>query len=180
MQILREDHVNISKLLDVVESQIAGMRKGQQGSLQLLTVAMRYMTHYPDLFHHPLEDLVFDRLVAKGSVDPDTINQLIEEHGILRHSGREIFSQLKSSCGVLDNPKSVLMVSLWDYCALLRSHMDIEETVVFPLARTVLTDQDWFAIDDARKPVSDPMFGSDLKKGYLTLHRYVTKQTTEA
>ena len=69
MQVLHEDHINVSRLLDVIDTSLERLTSGNPDGLSLAYKAMRYMTAYPDIYHHPLEDIVFEALVRRS---PDT------------------------------------------------------------------------------------------------------------
>lgn len=60
---IHQDHVNVSKVLDLIEAEVGRARDEQAPDLELLEDAMRYMVNYSDLIHHPKEDSMFARLV---------------------------------------------------------------------------------------------------------------------
>ena len=55
---LREDHRNMSIMLDLLSSQIEHIRDGERPDYELIHDIMRYMTVYSDAVHHPKEDLL--------------------------------------------------------------------------------------------------------------------------
>ena len=62
---LREDHRNMHRLLDVLDSQIEVFRRGEEPDYELLTQTIDYCLNYPDHIHHPMEDEVYRHLSAK-------------------------------------------------------------------------------------------------------------------
>jgi len=62
---LDSDHANIAKLLELIESEILAIEVGKTPDYPLLQDIMRYMTHYPDRYHHPKEDLIFAQLLKR-------------------------------------------------------------------------------------------------------------------
>src|SRR5215468_1187377 len=77
---LGRDHRNMRLLLDIVEAEMEGYRAGRPPDFELLAMVGRYALDYPDLIHHPREDLVFARLVER---DPDAraiLGDLIGDH----------------------------------------------------------------------------------------------------
>ena len=62
LRTLREDHRNMGRLLDVLESQIEVFRRGDKPDYEILTETVDYCLNYPERFHHPLEDQIFRRI----------------------------------------------------------------------------------------------------------------------
>ena len=56
---LQSEHTDFAKLLDLLEAQIGLFHRGEQPDYNLMLDIFYYMTHYPDRFHHPKEDLAF-------------------------------------------------------------------------------------------------------------------------
>jgi len=51
------EHVNFAKLLNLLEAELDLFHKGDSPNYELMLDIMFYMTHYPDVLHHPREDL---------------------------------------------------------------------------------------------------------------------------
>ena len=62
---LDRDHANVARLLELLESEILAIEVGKTPDYPLLQDIMRYMTQYPDRFHHPKEDLIFVQLLKR-------------------------------------------------------------------------------------------------------------------
>ena len=58
---LRRDHRNMAKILAIVEGQARLIREGRIADLDLVERAMDYSLGYPDLCHHPKDDLILER-----------------------------------------------------------------------------------------------------------------------
>jgi hemerythrin-like domain-containing protein len=41
---------------------------------------MFYMTHYPDVLHHPKEDLAFERIKQRAADSGRIVDELTEQH----------------------------------------------------------------------------------------------------
>jgi hemerythrin-like domain-containing protein len=59
---LHQEHINITRLMDVFENQIEQLEENGHVNLQLIRDITDYIMHYPDLYHHPKEDLIFKLL----------------------------------------------------------------------------------------------------------------------
>ena len=81
---LCREHRNIGALLDMLERMVDGLESGSDapGDVGLMRDIMTYMTRFPDHTHHPMEDLMFQRMRARGLTPQteDTIGQLLREH----------------------------------------------------------------------------------------------------
>ena len=63
---LHQDHANLAKLLNAIERQIDALEAGGVPEYDIVQGALDYCLNYPDLCHHPKEDLVFKRLQARN------------------------------------------------------------------------------------------------------------------
>ena len=63
---LERDHLNMAALLRVLERQVEVFRRGQAPDYEIIQAVMEYFLDYPDLIHHPKEDILGRRLMAKG------------------------------------------------------------------------------------------------------------------
>ena len=59
------DHLNFSKLLQLLEVQIERFHAGATPQYELMLDIMYYRTHYCDVVHHPKEDLVYIEIKAR-------------------------------------------------------------------------------------------------------------------
>ena len=60
-----------------------------------------------------------------------------------------------------------------DYVARLRGHMCREETDLFPLASTLLSDKDWGGIERGLVARADPLFGAGREVEYAALYKQI-------
>ena len=157
MEMLREDHVNMLHILRILEQQCNSMKDGADPDLVLLSEIMSYCLNYPDLYHHPKEDLVYRRLIEKG-VNPTEIGDLEAAHenlhGLVHRLGEVVREASKS--GEI-NRKT--LISLIDSLVQgYRLHIDTEEKLVFPEADKLLNSADWRQIDEELAATPDPIF----------------------
>ena len=62
MEVLRQEHANMTLLLDLFECQVAALRQQEDADFVLIGGIVDYFLTYPDLMHHPKEDILFHRL----------------------------------------------------------------------------------------------------------------------
>ena len=64
LQQLHSDHINYSKLLTLLKNHISNMRNGLRPDFHEMHLIMIYMVNYPDVFHHPIEEVLFWQFIA--------------------------------------------------------------------------------------------------------------------
>ncbi len=169
----RKDHVNFSRLLDLLETQIKLFHEGQTPNYELMRDIIYYMTHYPDLFHHPKEDLVFEKVKKTDAGARAVVNELMGQHVVLRESGAKLLENLEAVMAGAMLARVSVEAPGQTYIEYFRHHMHQEESEIFPLAAKLLSEADWNAVNTAAPSAVDPLFGQSVHERYLTLHRYI-------
>jgi len=170
---LDRDHANIAKLLELLESEMLAIGVGKTPDYSLLQDIMHYMTHYPDRFHHPKEDLMFTQLLKRYPEARADIDDLLEEHIAIGLAGQEFDRILRTSDADSVDVREQLAAAGFAYIWALREHMLQEEKKLFPLAMEVLTKEDWQVIDEEVDAVDDPVFGAAIADGYQRLYQLI-------
>jgi len=174
---LERDHANIAKLLDILESEILAIEVGKTPDYPLMRDIMRYLAQYSDRFHHPKEDLIFAKLLKGDPRVRGDVEDLIEEHVVIRLVGQEFVRLLHESGVDSVDVREQLGTSGSAYIHALRAHMSKEEKMLFPLARKTLTNADWQVIDEAVKAIDDPLFDEMTADDYRRLYRLIAEQS---
>ena len=170
---LERDHANISKLLEILESEILAIEVGKTPNYPLMQDIMRYMAQHSDRFHHPKEDLIFAQLLKRDPGIRVDVEDLIKEHVVIGLAGQE-FARLLSASGVDSvDAREQLGTSGFDYIQALREHMSREERKLFPLAMEVLTKKEWQVIDEAVNAIDAPLFDEMTNADYQRLYRVI-------
>ncbi|VUX55852.1 putative Hemerythrin HHE cation binding domain protein [uncultured Woeseiaceae bacterium] len=170
---LDRDHANIAKLLELLDSEVLAIEVGKTPDYPLLQDIMRYMTQYPDLFHHPKEELIFAQLLKREPGARAVVNELLEEHISIELAGQEFERLLRKSGVDSVEVREQLGVAGFAYSRALREHMLKEERKVYPLAIGVLTKEDWQVIDEEVDAVEDPVFGAAIADEYQRLYQLI-------
>jgi len=168
---IHEDHVNVSRILDLIEHEMERARSEQTPDLDLLEDAMRYMINYSDLVHHPKEDAMFAKLVQNEPDVADQVEVLRQEHETLARLSGEFLDIVKAA----ESGEFILREEVvnrgTEYVQTLRSHMDAEEVGLLKRARASLSDSDLEEIDAAYASTRDPLMEDSLKQEYAALYR---------
>lgn len=168
---IHEDHVNISKILDLIEKEIERARNDEMPDLELLEDAMRYMVSYPDLIHHPKEDAMFARLVRIEPAAAERVEALRQEHQALASLSNAFLDIVKAA----ESGEFVLRDEVIrrgsEYVETLRAHMNTEESDLLKLAKRSLTDEDLAEISNEYAASRDPLMEDSLQQQYGAIYR---------
>lgn len=172
---LLTEHENIAKILTLIEAELNELGNHNRGNHGLLSDAVKYMTDYPDLVHHPKEEVMFYWLQVKAPYLQAVIIKLGQEHNELANQGAKLQRIIK----VLPDHDPVgsdeLTLQGHLYTAMHREHMHLEETHVFPFAEQRLMHSDWRKIDGWCSKRCDPLFGDPVDKRYRRLRSHVDR-----
>ena len=154
---IREEHLSMARLLDLLEQQIELFEDGQPADYLLMNEIIEYFLTFPDLFHHPKENLILDRLRRRA---PDLARKVGDLDG--QHS--DISDELHRFARVLANlllevemPRDSFVKLARGFIERERKHMSQEEAVFFPAARAGLTEEDWDDIAATSQAARDPL-----------------------
>lgn len=172
----RAEHVNFDKLLDLLERQLDVFHKGDVPNYELMLDIMFYMTHYPDLIHHPKEDLAFARIEEHRGGIREAVEELTKQHLLLKESGEQLVVDLDGIVNGSIVSRERVEGPGRTYLTNFRRHMDIEERELFPMAAKLLRAQDWTDIDATIKPLEDPIFGKSAEKRYAAIREQIARE----
>lgn len=162
---LHEDHKNIGKLLDFLDAQIDRAAQGEQPDFELMFDVMHYMTTYPDIYHHPFEDRIFEKLGRHEEWRPLT-EEAHAEHEYLTQRGQRFLDVIQTVLSEVMLERDVFVAKAREYVQRQREHLDREEGALFPAARALLTEAEWATIDRSFETMPDPLFGRMVKGEY--------------
>ena len=141
---------------------------------------MFYMTHYPDVLHHPKEDLAFACIRERERSIATVVDDLERQHGELHRRGEALVAGLGDIVNGSIASRESVEGPAREYVAAFRRHMDIEEEKILPLAARLLGESDWGAIDTAIGHIEDPLFGLNPSERYAALEEHLGRQVTAA
>ena len=80
VEVLRQEHRNIEKLLRVLERELSVFDRGDRPNYEVVVGIIGYFKDYPDSCHHPKEDMIFDKLKSRDPAAAAKIGDLHAEH----------------------------------------------------------------------------------------------------
>jgi len=173
------EHVNFSRLLDLLEAQVASFHEGESPDYDLLLDIVEYLREYPDHYHHPREDVAFARLIEHDPKLRLPINRLLQEHRVIAAAGHELQTRLNEIVDGAMVPRASVEAAAVTYLAYYRHHLATEEREILPRAAALLTPQDWAAVDSAAPVGPDPLFGAAPEERYRALYRLIEARQTK-
>lgn len=167
---LRREHGEIITLMKILSAEVHRIAGDEVPNYRVMHDVLFYMTRYPDLFHHPKEELLFDRLLALTDEPRELIAQLRGEHVETAAMGTKLLELLRSVLSEQVVSQREIYAALSDYVRGQRFHITKEETEVFRLAEDHLTEADWHELDQ-RIATDFSAFSRELSARYARMHR---------
>lgn len=87
---LHQDHLNLSRLLDVMEIKIQKLKAGEMPNYQLLCDLVEYIGQYADKFHHPREDQLYHHFAGQDEILDQQMQACEIQHADLRMLSKEV------------------------------------------------------------------------------------------
>ena len=170
---LHNDHKNFSTLLVFLEQQLGLLEKCEAADLNTVLEAVEYMKNYPDLVHHPLENVVFQYYLDHYGSENEDVIEIMHEHAELPVLTNTLLSIVSGVLADIPQERNVLCDSLKDYIATQKEHMNTEEAKIYPLLTSSFSEQDWNNIESELKDVEDPLFGHQVAQSYQLLRAHI-------
>lgn len=174
-----DEHTYMWRLLTMIEDLLRGNQSVGRAEMETVRGILHYMVHYPDRYHHPKEDLIFERAAKLDASLSSAVRRLRRDHGQMAQRSRELLALAGPGARRRNgNALRALRGHVSEYVEDLRTHMHFEEANVLTPATRLLRAADWRAIDERIGAVNDPLFGSDVAAEYLPVFgRYVNNVT---
>jgi len=80
IELLSQEHRNIERLLAVLERELEIFDRGGRPDYEVIRAIISYFEVYPEVYHHPQEDLIFAKLKIRDPAAAAKIGDLAREH----------------------------------------------------------------------------------------------------
>lgn len=173
LQELHQDHVNLGRILELLQKQLSLLDNGEEADLHVLGEIIDYVQSYPDLIHHPREDVIFGVYRERCSEGLEVIDRLMEEHRTLIAGTtglKDCLCQWEQDSPV---PRERIVELIADYLRRQWDHLNLEEGSVYKLLAQGLTESDWAHIETVMPSGSDPLFDEMTRQRYRHIYDQV-------
>ena len=158
LQKLNADHKSIAKVLYCLRAQIKGYDDPEiEPNIGQIMDILDYICTVPERWHHPVEDILFTRLLEKNPPHPEQIQAVMNEHSELERLTQELRTAFERVAMDIAVPVSLLYRTATLYLSRQMLHLDAEESVLFPLAEECLDEDDWADVEEAAQQVLDSL-----------------------
>lgn len=140
----------------------------------LLSALLDYFEQYSERVQsRPREILLFQCLRRRAEEALPEVDELEADY-LSAHEDLQHLRALLHRC-VMHWPegREALAQALERFSQTLRRHVRLEEEVVLPRARALLTPEDWTAITEARDQYDDPLFGARVREEFKALRHQI-------
>jgi hemerythrin-like domain-containing protein len=173
IEILRQEHRNIEKLLRVLECELSVFARGDHPDYEVVLAVIDYFKEYPDSCHHPKEDIIVEKFKARDPAGAATIGDLQAEHREGARRLRRVAQAVELVLSDQDLLRQTVHDIIRDFINHERQHMAMEERVVFPAVLNALQPEDWtdvaLKLADRYGSPSEP----DFEEKFSTLRRNI-------
>ncbi|MGA8696915.1 MAG: hemerythrin domain-containing protein [Xanthobacteraceae bacterium] len=171
IEILRQEHRNIEKLLQVMEQELTVFDRGERPDYEVFGAIVEFFKNYPDSCHHPKEDIIYEKFKTRDPGRAASVADLEAEH----RQGAVRLRRVAQAIESVLNDQELLRESVdrivRDFIDNERKHIALEENVILPAIVDVLQPEDWADIALALADRYGPPSEADFEEQFSTLRR---------
>jgi len=161
VRIIHEEHQCLAAVIKAMRHFARLIAEGGKApDLKVFRAMLLYISEYPEKIHHPKEDAyLFVPLRRRTAEAGDAIAKLEAQHAQGERMVRELEHALTRYELLGAGAFQAFHELVERYAGFYFEHMKLEEEVILPLARRVLTKEDWAEADKAFAANRDPLSG---------------------
>ncbi|MGA9081848.1 MAG: hemerythrin domain-containing protein [Pseudolabrys sp.] len=179
IEILLEEHRNIEKLLHVLEQELDVFDRTESPHYEILRTIVEYFQDYPESYHHPKEDIVFEKLKLRDPSAVARIGDVETEHQLETQRLRRFAQAINDILAGREYPRRSFHNVVRDFIDHQRQHMHKEEQLLYPAAIKGLRAEDWVEIDARLNNKKDPLFDRVAEKEFDALRQTILQWERE-
>ena len=178
---LRREHRNIEKLLSVLENELEVFDQGEKPDYEVIGAVIAYFEVYLEIYHHPQEDAIFQRLKSLNPAAAEIVGDLAEEHRSGAERLRRVSQAITSVLADRIMPRQIVDGIIRDFILHERRHIDMEERDFFPAAIKALQPQDWAEITStSTEQKRDPLFSEVVEQRFDVVRQHILQLEQQA
>lgn len=172
----REEHEYFARLLRLLQKQVDVFHAGGELNYALMQDIVSYLREYADQFHHPREDVAFERLTSYCPELELIVARLRQEHRVIAQAGATLLENIEAALEGSILPREQLEAAAATYLIYYQNHIRTEETAILARAAQHLTAEDWEAVRAAVLVAPDPLFGVNPQTRFRELRRQIAQE----
>lgn len=178
-RVLRKEHLALKGVYRVLRIEAKMLREGHSPDFPVLEAIVEYIREFPDRIHHPKEEQYVFRLMRERSPESaNLLDELFREH----EQEDRLIGELQQTLLTFKQDPARHRDSFVDiaecYADFLEHHLATEDKRAFPLAKRVLTEEDWDEIDRGFADNDDPLAGGTSTDRFTQLHHKILSLAT--
>lgn len=173
---LQNDHRQLVRVLYHLDREIKALHGlgGCKANLAAILDQLDYIQVYPELWHHPTEDVIAGLLLQKNIPEAEWLASCMEEHQVLELLTENLHSYLDQFAAGNSHVRSRLIKAGTDYVKRQLTHMEHEQHCLFPLMERYLQAEDWAQIKAHIKSMR-PSAEDERVQHYQLLYRDIAR-----
>jgi hemerythrin-like domain-containing protein len=171
-----EEHEYFARLLRLLQKQVDVLHARGEANYALMQDIVSYLRKYSDQFHHPREDVAFERLTSHCPELELIVARLKQEHRVIAHAGVTLLAHIEAALGGSILPREQLEAAAATYLVYYQNHIRTEDTAILARAAERLTAEDWEAVRAAVPVAPDPLFGANPQTRFRELRRQIAQE----
>ncbi len=144
---LEREHDAMRDMLVLLEREVERFRRGGRPDFAMMRDIVDYCRAFPDLVHHPIEDLLYEGLKARDASAEEAIGDLEGEHVRLAELTTSLHETLEALVGDVEVPRDSALALAGRFVELYRAHMSLEDRQFFPRLDASFAAADWRALE---------------------------------
>jgi hemerythrin-like domain-containing protein len=180
MERLSQEHRNIEKLLTILERELEVFDRGDRPDYEVIGAIISYFELYPEVYHHPQEDVVFAKLKIRDPAAAAKVGDLALEHQKGAERLRRVAHAVESVLAGRKILRQDVDTIVRDFIESERRHIMMEDRDFFPAALKALEPQDWTEIASALTNPDDPLFSEPAEETFEVLRARILQLEQEA
>ncbi|GAB6137804.1 hemerythrin domain-containing protein [Halanaerobaculum tunisiense] len=184
IELLREEHDNIKRMLVVMRKLCVKILQTDQVEFTAFTEAIDFVRNYADQHHHGKEeDILFAVMSEKLDLDDeeeekDPIEAMFSEHDLGRYFINNLESALEDVKNGNQNAKVDVIGNAIAYTDLLSGHIYKENNIIYSYAQAELSSEVMAEVEEEAKIVEENANRAGIQAGYLNLVAKLEEQVS--
>ena len=166
---LRHEHELVLMVVEAMEREVADIGKTGRVHRERVAQMVDFTRNFTDGCHHSKEERVlFPALEERDAAAGGPVSVMLSEH----EAGREAIRAIDAALPDVDESeaaRAAVAENLALYAHLLRLHINKENTVLFPLAERMLSDQEQEMLAAEFKRIEEEETGAGVHQRYHEL-----------